>query len=153
MSNEEKTGFAFYESYLDTLNLIPDVTQRMLLMEAICAYGLFGEEMELPYPLDAIFVQLKTSIAASRQRYLNAVNAGRRGAKYGRMGAEYGKLGGRPQKPLTKEQVNEAYTRLQNWELVAKELGISYNTLTRRRKEWNASESDNNPQNPAPKDK
>ena len=129
MSNEDKTGFAFYESYLDTLNLIPDITQRMLLMEAICAYGLYGEEMDLPYPLDAMFVQLKTSIAHSKQKYINAVNAGKRGAKYG-------ELGGRPHKKVTKEQALEAYDRLQSWEKVAKELDVSCSTLNRRRKEW-----------------
>ena len=131
----DKDGFVMYRAYYNALKRIPYPEDRLRMYDAICAYGLDGEQPELEYPLDAIFVQMQMTCDYSTQRYEQSKHGGAKGA---RSRAKSGNVGGRPKTEIDKQKVEEAYNRLKNWNAVAKEFGISRATLFREKKKWDS---------------
>jgi len=129
----DKDGFVMYRAYYDAVRLIPSPADRLRMYEAICAYGLDGEQTELEYPLNAIFSQMRTTCDYATRRYEQAQHGGAKGA---RSRARSGKVGGRPKAEIDRQKVEEAYSRLGNWNAVAKELQISDKTIRKYRQEW-----------------
>jgi len=95
-------SFTFFDKFADACSFLRD-SDRALMFAAICEYGAYGEEPNLPYPLDAMFASFREDIDNSKQQ------------------RERGNRGGRPrktaQKPVsetTENQVSEtAETGLQ----------------------------------------
>lgn len=129
----DRDGFVMYRAYYNALKRIPSPEDRLRLYDAICAYGLDGEQPDLEYPLDAIFVQMQTTCDYATRRYEEAKHGGAKGA---RSRARSGKVGGRPKAEINKQKVEEAYSRLGNWNAVANELGIAPRTLYYKRQKW-----------------
>ena len=69
-------AFTVFEKFGDVCAAL-DVEDRKELIYAINMYGMFGEEVELPYGLKPIFIALKEDIDNSKQ-------SRKRGAKGGR---------------------------------------------------------------------
>ena len=129
----DRDGFVMYRAYYNALKRIPSPEDRLRLYDAICAYGLDGEQPDLEYPLDAIFVQMQTTCDYATRRYEEAKHGGAKGA---RSRARSGKVGGRPKAEIDRQKVEEAYSRLGNWNAVANELGIAPRTLYYERQKW-----------------
>lgn len=129
----DRDGFVMYRAYYNALKRIPSPEDRLRLYDAICAYGLDGEQPDLEYPLDAIFVQMQTTCDYATRRYEEAKHGGAKGA---RSRARSGKVGGRPKVEIDRQKVEEAYSRLGNWNAVANELGIAPRTLYYERQKW-----------------
>lgn len=80
-------AFTIFEKFGDVCAALNEADRKELCY-AICMYGMFGEEVELPYLLNAIFISLKEDIDNSKE-------SRQRGSK-----------GGRPRKSQT---VSEAF--------------------------------------------
>lgn len=132
----DRDGFVMYRAYYNALKRIPSPEDRLRLYDAICAYGLDGEQPDLEYPLDAIFVQMQTTCDYATRRYEEAKHGGVKGA---RSRAKSGNVGGRPKAEVKEEKVREAYNRLGSWKAVAEELKISDKTIRKYRQEWSQS--------------
>lgn len=87
-------GFIFYRSFYDAIKDLPDDV-RLQAYDAICQYGIDGDEMEVCGFARSILAMAKPQIDANVKRREN----GKKGGKYGILGAGYGKLGGRPKTP------------------------------------------------------
>lgn len=68
--------FTFFENFGEVCACLEE-EDRKELMYAICMYGAYGEEVELPYLLKAVFISLKESIDYSK----TARTQGAKGAK------------------------------------------------------------------------
>lgn len=84
----ERDSFIFYRSYAEALQELSD-KQRLSVMDAIVAFALRGEEIQLKGIEKAIFTLIKPQLVANNQRYEN------------------GSKGGRPKKTETKPKVIE----------------------------------------------
>ena len=73
-------AFTWFDKFTEVLAAVP-AEQRDELAVAIVAYGAFGEERELAYPLNALFAALREDVDNSRDM------------------RERGRRGGRPAKP------------------------------------------------------
>lgn len=92
MSNEKRSSFVFYESWLEAIKNLPRDIQGDVLT-AIIEYGLYGETTDNLKPITKAMLEIiKPQIDSNRKRFEN-----------GKKGAEYGHLGGRPKKNNPKE--------------------------------------------------
>lgn len=82
-----KKGFMFYESFYNAVQLIADPVERLEAMEAICRYGLYGEEVKIGLRLQIMMELVKPILDGNNRR------------------AEGGKKGGRPAKAATEETI------------------------------------------------
>lgn len=90
-------SMVFYRSFYEAIKRLPEDIQGKLY-DAVFAYGLDGEEVELEGIEDAMFQLIKPQIDANNKRK-------EVGRENGKKGAEFGKLGGRPKKkPLENPQ-------------------------------------------------
>lgn len=85
MERIERDGFVFYKSFYDALKSLDDANIKWKIVEAICEYGLNGNEIELDAISRMAFNLVRPQLDANNKRYLN-----------GKKGASYGSLGGRP---------------------------------------------------------
>lgn len=76
-------SFTFFDKFADACSRLND-SDRALMFDAICEYGAYGKEPELPYPLDALFASFADDIDNSKQQ------------------RERGNRGGRPRKTASK---------------------------------------------------
>lgn len=90
-----RNSFVFYASYADALRELPD-TDRLKVMDAMMAYALEGEEMQLQGVPKAIFLLIQPTMDANIRRYENGLK-----------GAEHGVKGGRPKKEKPQENPDE----------------------------------------------
>lgn len=80
----ERDGFVFYKSFMDAIELIPTTEAKLEAYQAVCSYGLHGEELDLlpGSPATYILMMAKAQINANNKRFLD------------------GSKGGRPKKPV-----------------------------------------------------
>lgn len=71
----ERDGFIFYRSFFESLQCLDDKDFRALF-NAICEYGLYGNETELTGLLKTAFLLLKPQIDANNTRYENGKKGG-----------------------------------------------------------------------------
>lgn len=90
-----RNSFVFYASYADALKELSDA-DRLKVMDAMMAYALEGEEMQLQGVPKAIFLLVKPTMDANIRRYENGLK-----------GAEHGAKGGRPRKGEPQENPEE----------------------------------------------
>ena len=92
-----RKSFIFYRSFYEAIANLDDDT-RLACYDAILAFGMDGEEIELEGVAKSIFTLIKPQLEANNRRYEN-----------GCKGAEYGSLGGRPKKNVEEdpEQISE----------------------------------------------
>lgn len=69
-------AFTIFEKFGDVCAALNE-DDRKELCYAICMYGMFGEEVELPYLLKAIFISLKEDIDNSKESRLRGSKGGR----------------------------------------------------------------------------
>lgn len=69
-------AFTMFEKFGDVCAAL-DEADRKELMYAICMYGMYGEEVELPYLLNAIFISLKEDIDNSKESRKRGSSGGR----------------------------------------------------------------------------
>ena len=88
-------SMVFYKSFYDAIKgLQPEMQAEVY--NAVFAYGLYGQTLELTPIANTIFTLIKPQIDANNKRREN-----------GKKGAEYGKLGGRPKKDNGKQTANK----------------------------------------------
>ena len=75
--NEEqkKNGFVFYESWYEGAKLL-NPKHRLLYLEAVINYGLYGEETELKGIENALFLSIKPTIKFNKKQRLNGLQGG-----------------------------------------------------------------------------
>lgn len=129
MNNTE--SFVLYESVYKQFEILKKRKPAAAtdFIEAIMEYGLYGvvpdEESEVwLYG----FEQSTTSIQRAKDRYVAAVENGRKG--------------GRPSKNLDKEEVLQKKEELKTWKAVAKFYGIDEDTLRKLRKNWETEKTE-----------
>jgi hypothetical protein len=88
-------SMVFYKSFYDAIRGL-DAELQAEVYNAVFAYGLYGESVELSQIANTIFTLIKPQIDANNKRREN-----------GKKGAEYGKLGGRPKKDNGNETANK----------------------------------------------
>ena len=69
-------AFTIFEKFGDVCAAL-DEADRKELCYAICMYGMFGQEVELPYLLKAIFISLKEDIDNSKESRQRGSKGGR----------------------------------------------------------------------------
>ena len=87
----ERNQFTFYASFFKAVTLIPRATERCRVFEAICRYGLYGEEPN--------HERLGNSGVMAWQLIRPILESGRRKADSGRKGGESNRQAGEPKKP------------------------------------------------------
>lgn len=96
-----RKSFAFYWSFKDTINQIPDDKDKLQVYESITDFAFLGKEPENLTPFGKIaWSGIKQNLIISMKRYDKCVANGSKGAKYGAKG-------GRPlkeEKPQEKPQ-------------------------------------------------
>lgn len=102
--------------------MVKDESDRLKLYDAIVHYGLEGEILDLPYPLNAILSQMISSIGRAQEKYDALV--------------EQGKRGGRPRKWVDRKEAEESFARLGSWKAVADDLNVDAKTLRKARTAW-----------------
>lgn len=70
------SAFTIFEKFGDVCAAL-DEADRKELCYAICMYGMFGEEVELPYLLKAIFISLREDIDNSKESRMRGSKGGR----------------------------------------------------------------------------
>ena len=70
------SAFTVFEKFGDVCAAL-DEADRKELCYAICMYGMFGEEVELPYLLKAIFISLREDIDNSKESRMRGSKGGR----------------------------------------------------------------------------
>ena len=70
------SAFTIFEKFGDVCAAL-DEADRKELCYAICMYGMFGQEVELPYLLKAIFISLKEDIDNSKESRKRGSSGGR----------------------------------------------------------------------------
>lgn len=75
-------AFTMFEKFGDVCAALEEA-DRKELMYAICMYGMYGEEVELPYLLNAIFISLKEDIDNSKESRKRGSTGGRPRGKQG----------------------------------------------------------------------
>ena len=69
-------AFTIFEKFGDVCAALNEADRKELCY-AICMYGMFGEEVELPYLLKAIFISLKEDIDNSKESRARGSKGGR----------------------------------------------------------------------------
>lgn len=69
-------AFTIFEKFGDVCAALNEADRKELCY-AICMYGMFGEEVELPYLLKAIFISLKEDIDNSKESRKRGSSGGR----------------------------------------------------------------------------
>ena len=94
-----RNSFAFYRSFMDAIEEIPDQIQKAKAYKVIVEYGLNGIEPDANQDIiiKVLFKQAKPQIDTNNRRYDACVENGKKGA-------EFGKLGGRPRKENNPKQ-------------------------------------------------
>lgn len=69
-------AFTIFEKFGDVCAALNEADRKELCY-AICMYGMFGEEVELPYLLNAIFISLKEDIDNSKESRQRGSKGGR----------------------------------------------------------------------------
>ena len=69
-------AFTIFEKFGDVCAALNEADRKELCY-AICMYGMFGEEVELPYLLKAIFISLKEDIDNSKESRMRGSKGGR----------------------------------------------------------------------------
>lgn len=69
-------AFVFLDSYWEALRFLPR-EDYLLMLEAICTYGMESCEIDLPDHLSPLFVLIKPNIDSSRRNYENGKKGGR----------------------------------------------------------------------------
>lgn len=77
----KRNSFAFYRSFMDAIETIPDVLKKAQAYKVIVEYGLNGIEPNNneDFVVKVIFTQAKPQIDASTKRYDNCVKNGKKG--------------------------------------------------------------------------
>ncbi len=88
-------SMVFYKSFYDAIKGL-EPTMQAEVYNAVFAYGLYGQTLELSPIANTIFTLIKPQIDANNKRREN-----------GKKGAEYGKLGGRPKKDNGNKTANK----------------------------------------------
>lgn len=101
-------AFTIFEKFGDVCAALNEADRKELCY-AICMYGMFGQEVELPYLLKAIFISLKEDIDNSKESRM-------RGSK-----------GGRPRKNQTDSVVSEPDSELSEMVSDARKPEVSEN--------------------------
>lgn len=104
-------SFTWFEKFGDVCSKLSD-EDRKEFVYAIAMYGMYGEEVELPYPLDALFASVKDDVD-------NSKSARKSGSKGGRPKvSDNGKRGvsEESEKPETQYNTNQANTSQTNSE-------------------------------------
>ena len=115
-----RPAFLFYESFFEAIKQAPEEEQGRLALNLI-ACGLGQDSVDrLPYPDNAIIRQMVTNVEYADRRYYAAHHNGEKG--------------GRPRIEVDLELAQSLYVEKQNWDEVAKTMGISRSTLSRARK-------------------
>lgn len=72
-------GFVFLPSYYEAISNLPDA-ERLALYDALCMFGLYGEEPEnLPPMAKGFFILIRPNIESSKARYKANTENGRKG--------------------------------------------------------------------------
>lgn len=91
-------GFVFQPTYYQSIANLPD-EERLALYDAICRFGLYGDEPDNLSPIaTGYFILMQPTIAASKKRYDAARNNGKKG------GAPKGNQNARKQAKTTDKQ-------------------------------------------------
>lgn len=69
-------AFTIFEKFGDVCAALNEADRKELCY-AICMYGMFGQEVELPYLLKAIFISLKEDIDNSKESRMRGSKGGR----------------------------------------------------------------------------
>ena len=97
-------GFIFYDTYFEAFSELPD-EDRLKVYDALIAYGLFGEERELPAHLKPCLALAKPGIDSARRRYRSRVANGKcGGAPKNNQNAKKDMDGSENQPKTTKQQ-------------------------------------------------
>lgn len=74
----ERDGFVFYKSFMDAIELIPTTEAKLEAYQAVCTYGLHGEEMDLlpGTPATYILMMAKAQINANNKRFADGSKGG-----------------------------------------------------------------------------
>lgn len=76
MEREANESFVFYQSFLESIDLIEDEKIQLEIYKAITRYGIYGDEIELSPLAKAIFVLIKPQIDANNRRRKNSKSGG-----------------------------------------------------------------------------
>lgn len=72
-------GFVFLPSYYEAISNLPDA-ERLALYDALCMFGLYGEEpANLPPMAKGFFILIRPNIESSKARYKANTENGRKG--------------------------------------------------------------------------
>lgn len=132
-----RDSFVFYRSFAEVISMIPDVEDKITLLNALIEYGLNGTEPDLQYPLSAMFKQMTSSISGAQKRYQASV--------------ENGKKGGRP-KTVDEYKIRELKEQGLTDKQIAEELKCSISSVekvpVKTRKNLKVNETRKNQKNP-----
>lgn len=76
MEKIERDGFVFYNSFYDAIKSLDDPNIKWKIVEAICEYGLNGNEIELDAISRMAFNLVKPQLDANNKRYINGKKGG-----------------------------------------------------------------------------
>ena len=103
-NQESKRGSCiFYRSFYEAIRDLPEVNQ-LKLYQAIFAYSLDFEEMNLDSIENLVWTLIKPQLDANITKWRN----GCKGGEHGKKGAVHGKKGGRPKKDVKNPPRNRA---------------------------------------------
>lgn len=79
---QEKKGMVMYESFYDSIKMLPTIEEQNELLNKICEYGFYGKETESKNQyINIIFGQIKYSIDMAAKRYEASVENGQNGGR------------------------------------------------------------------------
>ena len=127
MNAESKKSFIFYNSFLETIDLMPEPERAGCLRALVdCCLGR-RELAEVPYPANAIISQMLYNVGFSRQRYEKEIERGARG--------------GRPLLEIDVPKAERLRRELGSWKAAAEAMGISEESLRKARKTYESQKT------------
>lgn len=104
-----RNSFAFYRSFMDAIEEIPDQIQKAKAYKVIVEYGLNGVEPDTSQDIiiKVLFKQAKPQIDTNNRRYDACVENGKKGAEFGKLGgAPKGNQNAKKKQPLNNPNNN-----------------------------------------------
>lgn len=80
MAQDESVKFSWFPKFTSVMEKLPEDMQPVFVM-AVVRYGAYGEEPDLPWPLDAIFESVREDIDNSKKASKSGRDGGRGNAK------------------------------------------------------------------------
>lgn len=122
-------GFVVLQSYVDSINLLPEDRRWPFFVE-LFKYRMAGTEPQPQTDLERMaLVNIFPVIDKSVERY----NANK----------ENGQKGGRPKKWIDREEAKKLYAELKSWDKVSEALNVDRVTLWKARKAWSVEKPKN----------